>query len=651
VRAIAVGLVVAYHLGVPQAQGGLLGVAVFFTLSGHLITGILLTTWERTRRVGLGPFWIRRARRLLPAVVVLLMVVLAATALVEPASLGRRAPESLAALLYVANWAVIARGDSYFERVAGAGPLDHMWSLAVEEQFYLVWPLVLLVLVVVLRDLRKVAWATAGLAAGSFLLMALLAQPGFDNTRAYEGTDTRAGGLLVGAAVALLWRPGHLPLLHGRAGRARWDALGVIGLVLIGVLVATTGQYSMLLYRGGILALSLATAAVVLVVTHPASLLGWALGVRPLAWIGERSYGIYLWHLPVVAFTPTTMLADSPLLRGALQVALTIGIAALSWSLVEDPVRRHGFRGALQLRPSPRPGRRWAMPAIVTSTGVLALVGTVALTATAQMTGGPTSVASGTVDVDKPPIPPDATASPEPTASQRGSSVPSATVSGSAEASASSASTVLRTSCRQLVHVGDSTSVGLVDPAYQPIKKARIAAQYKRIGITDFQADIYGGRSIVETYKGQPNAQEAVNRRLAAGYDGCWVIAMGINEAANQYVGGTYPFDKRIDLLMRPIGDRPVLWLTGRTLRSSGAYGDAQMVKWNKALKAACSRYPNMRVYDWRAEVKRSWFVDDGIHFTAKGYRERAARIADAFARAFPADRPSHPGCIVESGR
>ena len=146
VRALAVVVVVAYHLGVPWMQGGLLGVGVFFTLSGFLITSLLLDAWQRDGRLGLGSFWLRRARRLLPALVLVLAVVLAVTALVDSSALAQRWRESVGALLFVSNWQTITDGVSYFDRVGGPGPLDHVWSLAVEEQFYLLWPLLLVVL-------------------------------------------------------------------------------------------------------------------------------------------------------------------------------------------------------------------------------------------------------------------------------------------------------------------------------------------------------------------------------------------------------------------------------------------------------------------------------------------------------------------------
>ena len=164
------------------------------------------------------------------------------------------------------------------------------------------------------------------------------------------------------------------------------------------------------------------------------------------------------------------------------------------------------------------------------------------------------------------------------------------------------------------------------------------------------QTDISGARSIVETWRGQPNAQDAVRSRLGDGYDGCWTIAMGTNDAANQIVGGTYPYPERIDLLMDRLRDQPVLWLTVKSLERSGPYADEHMRAWDEALVKACDRYPNLRVYDWRAEVRDPWFISDGIHFTTPGYRERSHRIALALARAFPQDGPASADCVVRSG-
>ncbi|MER7070559.1 acyltransferase family protein [Terrabacter sp. NPDC000476] len=645
VRALAVGVVVGYHLGIPWLPGGLLGVGVFFTLSGFLITSILLTGWESGAGTGLRRFWVRRARRLLPAVIIMLAVVVLTTAVVEPSALGRRGVQALSSLGYVSNWQTIAAGDSYFQRISGPGPLDHLWSLAVEEQFYVVWPVLLIALIVCFRGrLALVARATVVLAGASFILLGVVATAGFDNTRAYEGTDTRAGALLLGAAVALVWRPGHLPELTRRAEQLRLDGVGLFGLVLIAVLVGTVDEYSMFLYRGGILLLCLATAMLVAAISHPVSLLARPLGTSAFVWLGERSYGIYLWHLPVIAFTPTGALSGHAVLRGLLQTALIVVLAALSWSFVEDPVRRHGFRHSIRGRGA-RVGTHFrSVPAVVAGAIVVVLIGTTALSATALVDRSATDgVAS--IDPDDPPVPTDAKL---PTGTTTSTRPPATTPSRATGAGA------LETSCTRLVHVGDSTSVGLVDKDYLPQAGQRLPAQYARIGVKTFTPDILGARSIVERYRGQPNAQEAVASRTAQGYAGCWVLAMGTNEVANQYVGGVVPLADRIDALMQPIGDRPVLWLTVKTLRRSGPWGEDQMKKWNRALRDACERYPGMRVYDWASEVRDSWFVDDDIHFTSRGYAERAERTADAVARAFPRSGTPAGGsgdaCVVSSG-
>jgi hypothetical protein len=207
-----------------------------------------------------------------------------------------------------------------------------------------------------------------------------------------------------------------------------------------------------------------------------------------------------------------------------------------------------------------------------------------------------------------------------------------------------------RTSCRGDAHIGESTSLGLVSPSYLPDPRTRLPAQLERVGVRTVRTDILGARSIVEKWHDQPNAQEAVEAIRDRGYSGCWTVAMGTNDAANQAVGGVYSYAQRIDLLMHRIGGQPVLWLTVKSLRSTGPYADANMRRFDDALRAACARYPDLRIYDWRSEVRDSWFISDGIHFTSAGYAERARRIADALARAFPAHGGPSASCVVGSG-
>jgi peptidoglycan/LPS O-acetylase OafA/YrhL len=407
IRAIAVAAVVGYHLGAPWLPGGLLGVGVFFTLSGYLITTILISTWDRSGNLDLRNFWVRRARRLLPALIMVLIVVLVATPVLDNDVLPERGREALAALFSVGNWTTIASDVSYVQRFSGGpGPLDHLWSLAVEEQFYLLWPLVLLLLFKTLRGrLHRMTFVTLGLATMSFLLMLLLAAPGFDNSHAYQGSDARAGGLLIGAALAMVWPPSRPASEASENRRLIVDLIGVAALAIIVAMFVLTNEYSMWLYRGGILLLSLATAVLVGAVVQPASVVGPVLGVLPLRWIGERSYGIYLWHLPVVAFMPQAVLATSPLVRAGVQLALIILLSALSWAVLEDPIRRHGLLGALgqpryEMVATPvepggdnTPRIRTRAPALVSGSVALLLIATASLTATAALRSIDTSQA------------------------------------------------------------------------------------------------------------------------------------------------------------------------------------------------------------------------------------------------------------------
>jgi peptidoglycan/LPS O-acetylase OafA/YrhL len=409
-RAIAVAAIVGYHLGAPWLSGGLLGVGVFFTLSGYLITTILITTWDRSGNLDLRNFWLRRARRLLPALIMMLIVVLVATPVLDHYVLPERGTEALAALFAVSNWTAIASDVAYVQRFSGPGPLDHLWSLAVEEQFYLLWPLVLLLIFKTMRGrLDRMALVTLAVATVSFLLMLLLAAPGFENLHPYLGTDAGAGGLLIGAALAMVWPTTQLASEVSENRRRIVDLLGVAALAIIVAMFVLSNEHATWLSRGGLLLLSLATAVLVGAAVHPASVVGPVLGILPLRWIGERSYGIYLWHLPVVAFMPQGALAAHPLVRAGVQLALIILLSALSWAVLENPIRRHGMLGALGPRryevvaapvepgDDNTPRVRTRTPALVTGSVALLLIATASLTAIAAL--GPT-------DTPKPPEPP-----------------------------------------------------------------------------------------------------------------------------------------------------------------------------------------------------------------------------------------------------
>ncbi|HEX9992172.1 MAG TPA: acyltransferase family protein [Acidimicrobiales bacterium] len=333
-RGVAVAAVLAFHGGMPWAEGGFLGVDVFFVLSGYLITTLLLDEGSATGGLRLGRFWRYRAARLLPP----LLAVVAATVALRLGAGDRTDAalrgDGLGALAYVANWRFVAGAASYFGEAAPPSPLLHTWSLAVEEQFYLVWPLVVGLALRWRRPLVALA-AVAGLgAAGSTVLMAALHRPLTDPSRVYLGTDTHATGLLVGALLAVgLARRGGRPVpgagVAGVAGAA----------VLAWMTVAVDGGRADL-YEGGLLAAALAAGTVVAAVElAPGAAVGRALSARPLVALGRISYGVYLWHWPLFLALngARTGLTGWPLL--AVRSLVTVAVAAASHRLLELPVR------------------------------------------------------------------------------------------------------------------------------------------------------------------------------------------------------------------------------------------------------------------------------------------------------------------------
>ena len=638
-RAIAVLAVIVYHLGFGWASGGMLGVGVFFTLSGYLITDVLLSQWSEGR-LRLGDFWLRRARRLLPALFVMLVVVSLWVAVADRSRLHDLRFEVASAVGYVNNWWQIFHHQSYFARFGPPSPLGHLWSLAVEEQFYFIWPFLLLLGVRFIPERARrfnirphLAIVTFLVATASAIEMALLYQPSFDASRIYDGTDTRAFGLLFGAALAMVWPSRALTRRVTPTAVAILDVLGVVGLITIAVLVWRTTQYSAFVYQGGIVLLSLATVLVVAVCAHPATRVGHVLGLNPLRWVGVRSYGIYLWHQPIIVLTTPALAHGHDPIRVTAQVAATFVVAALSWRYVEEPVRR-GALGRVWKKFRSEGWRPWALSretrvALVAATVALVLASValagvrppgVSSSASGQMLAAVGSVQSAPLAADGPAVQ---------TVSPTGGK--------------------LNTSCRGVVHIGDSTSEGLNSPRYLPDPHQRMNAQYGRVGVARRHFEIAGATSIVETLPGGANAFEVAQKRVRKGYRGCWVLALGTNDTADVSVGSSVSRDTRVRRMMYVLSDFRVLWVNVKSLRPDGPYSATNMRLWNQALKRACSDYPNMRIYDWASAVRNSWFIPDGIHYYSQGYASRAYLIANALAKAFPRGKDPSGGCMVRT--
>ncbi|MCU1504914.1 MAG: putative acyltransferase, partial [Ilumatobacteraceae bacterium] len=334
-RGVAVAMVVVFHGGFGWMSGGYVGVSVFFTLSGYLITSLLVAEHERTGRIAVSAFYARRCKRLLPASLLTLVVVAAvAGGGGFPAVAGLRR-DLLGSLLQVENWVKLLGHTSYADLTSATlgrvGPLEHYWSLAVEEQFYWVWPVVMIgVLAVARRPARRAlllaVLAVAGIAT-AFVVAAV-----WGANAAYWATPARLGEILVGAAVAGLtaWKP----MLRG------WTRfLGLPAVVVIGWAATSWPANGGPAYHGWLPVLALATAALLVALQHPSALrtvLSW----RPLVWLGGVSYGIYLFHWPIGAWLVDARLGWSRLEIFGVVVATTLALAALSAALLERPVRR-----------------------------------------------------------------------------------------------------------------------------------------------------------------------------------------------------------------------------------------------------------------------------------------------------------------------
>ncbi|QED46935.1 acyltransferase family protein [Cytobacillus dafuensis] len=345
-RAFAVLAVIAYHFNFSWAKGGFLGVDIFFVLSGYLITSILLPTQGNQLTLNLRKFWVGRIRRLLPASLVMIIATFVWVTLFHRELLDTVRGDAISSIFYASNWWFIFHKLSYFDSFGSPSPLKNLWSLSIEEQFYLIWPIVLAAGLFVFKKRSRVSIFVLICALCSALLMGMLYQPGTDPSRVYYGTDTRSFELLIGCCLALVWPMKRLTSKKLTTNHSL--TLNITSMIAFSILILCiffVDEYQVFLYRGGMLLICINTAILLACVCHPASFLGKMLSWKPLRWIGSRSYGIYLWHYPIIVLgTPVQDIGNPVLWRVILQLVITLIIAELSYRYIEMPIRKHGFR-------------------------------------------------------------------------------------------------------------------------------------------------------------------------------------------------------------------------------------------------------------------------------------------------------------------
>ncbi len=617
-RALAVIGVLLYHADLSGVPGGFLGVDVFFVLSGYLITSLLLREWRKTGRLDFKAFYLARARRLLPGLGGLLIGTGAAALIWAPDAVATLRRQLVPAAAYFLNWSSIYSHSSYFEQTGRPPLLLHLWSLAVEEQFYLLWPIVALAILRrnrgrnPRRALRKVAMRGALLSAAWMAFLAV--RHGFpvpnDPSRAYYGTDTHASGLLLGAALACVWPMGALPRLV-RYERTLFDITGLAALAGTIWLFHTTSEYSTWLYRGGFILYPAIFAVLIAVVAHPECRLGRLLAIQPIRWVGERSYGIYLWHWPVFMLTRPSLdigLTGTPNLL--LRLAITGVLAELSWRFIEIPVR-NGAIGRLvaSLRAY---GARRAAATHRTVLGASVSFGLAAVLIVSILTLDRPPAAASAAGFDTPPPPPAPAAlspSPTPSAATTPSPAPSVTPNPPGAtpvathtvlpppATSKPATTPPPATLSSVTAWGDSVMLGASYAIRDLMPNVYIDAVVGRqagvlpAGITELRSEGHLGKTVI--------------------------IHVGDN--------GLFLRSSLTDALDNLKDRRRVVIVTVRVPR-----------RWqdpvNELLRSVASEYRNVRIADWYqvSAGHPEYFVSDGVHLTYAGCSAFANTIAQA---------------------
>ncbi|WP_052255417.1 acyltransferase family protein [Salinicoccus sp. YB14-2] len=343
-RAIAVIAIILYHLNPRWLPGGFLGVDTFFVISGYLITSLLLREYHNTQMIDLKNFWIRRFRRLIPAVFFMTSVVITYVLIFESGIIRTVKEDGIAAFLYMSNWWYIIEDVSYFE-ASEPKPLMHLWSLAIEEQFYIIWPAALLILLLKIKNYKHIMLIIFMMTLISLIWMMVLTVPFEDNSRVYFGTDTRLQTLLLGVLLAYIWPPFKLKKDIGQKIKVWIDGVGVGALLVLVIIFITVDDSSHWIYYGGLYLITLVTLLLIASSVHPSTVLPKILGNPLFLWVGTRSYSLYLWHYPIIILINVNFVQGQiPYYIILLQILLTIIFAEISYKWIETPFRRHGFK-------------------------------------------------------------------------------------------------------------------------------------------------------------------------------------------------------------------------------------------------------------------------------------------------------------------
>jgi peptidoglycan/LPS O-acetylase OafA/YrhL len=613
VRALAVIGVLLYHADLSWIPGGFLGVDVFFVLSGFLITSLILEEFDRSGRVDFRRFYLGRARRLLPALILVLVVVSLAAALVYQDAARQLASDVVASIFYVNNWWYIAADQSYFEFIGRPPLLKHLWSLAVEEQFYLVWPAI--AFLAMRRFARKGVFAVAATLAilSTIWMLQLAVANGFpdfaDPSRAYFGTDSHSMGLLIGAAMATFWRPGRMRRSLPTGASVIITAIGITALLAVIWFFVFVGEFTPWLYRGGFLGLALIVATLIAAASHPGVGLGKAMGTQPWRYIGQRSYGLYLWHWPVFMATRPGLdlpLDGVPLL--ILRLVLTVGFAELSFRFVEMPIRRGAIQRYAARVKAASGARRRRLRLVATAmigATVVSVVAVALLLAATTRTAGETVVAADVAAAM-------GIASGGPTevslddGSEGQAVLPSAASSAGAGAGASASSPGASSPTPAATPTRDTGTVSAIGDSVM-------------LGARSVLKDVIPGTRVDAAVSRYPGAFIGKLKRYVAGNRLAPIVVLhpGTNGVLPESM-----MREMLDILV----DSPRVVVVNTNMPRTWREPN------NNVMADVVPEYPNAVLADWRAASldQPEYFASDGIHLTEKGAKAYANLIKQA---------------------
>lgn len=342
-RALAVISIILFHLNSQLLPGGFLGVDTFFVISGYLITALLISEYKQYGYINLMEFWIKRMKRLLPAVLFMMGIVLSYTVFFEPEIIKEIKSDVLAAVFYVSNWWYILQDLDYFNQFS-IEPLKHLWSLAVEEQFYLLYPILLLVLLKS-KDIKFTFYSLVVVSILSAILMITLTGADMNLSRVYFGTDTRLQTLLLGSILAIIWPPFRLKVDMPKKYIKIIDSVGVVSIFMLVLIFFKVSDNDLWLYNGGFFLISLITLLVISSAVVPSGYLSRVLGNHIFVFIGKRSYSLYLWHYPIIVFVHSYFVAGQiPFYVYLIDIVLMLLFTEFSYRFIERPIRQYGVK-------------------------------------------------------------------------------------------------------------------------------------------------------------------------------------------------------------------------------------------------------------------------------------------------------------------